>query len=175
MVQLLKKVVFIISSVAYYLMMSSCSNNIDYIPYSDPQLDSYTQSWTEQFGTNIDPNHNWNTSSAAAVTVTANAAGTVYILTNSAFSGEGNYVYLAANTIRYGQTATLNIDLPQNLKDSTLYAAIYTEAGYINEKPFVIQDGKATVNFLETYTAESSNKAKAAPITRGSYDTTWTH
>ena len=53
------------------LLITSCSHDLDSY-YVGNKINEYVQCWKDSIGGNIDPNHTWNTTREAQLTVTAN-------------------------------------------------------------------------------------------------------
>lgn len=140
------------------LLITSCSHDLDSY-YVGNKINEYVQCWKDSIGGNIDPNHTWNTTREAQLTVTANKSGTLRILTRSAFNGDEGRAMLYKSTINGGESLRFNIDVPQDL--DTLYSALYDSNGYIEEIAFTLEGGKATIAYSQP---QSSAFAKVRSV-----------
>ena len=140
------------------LMVASCSHDMDVFDYH-VKVNQYVQSWNDSINEIIDPTHTWNTTREAELTVTANKSGTLRILTRSAFNGDEGRVMLYKNSINDGETLTFTIAVPQDL--DTLYSALYDSNGYVEELPFMVEGGKATITYSRH---QSSSQAKTRSV-----------
>lgn len=140
------------------IVMSCSHDTVSFDPYAN--VHQYVNSWKDSIGENIDPNHTWNTTREAELTVTANKSGTLRILTRSAFNGDEGRAMLYKNSINDGETLTFTIAVPQDL--DTLYSALYDSNGYIDEKTFLIDNGKATINYEATNSSRAKSYARAS-------------
>lgn len=140
------------------LMVASCSHDMDVFDYH-VKVNQYVQSWNDSINEIIDPTHTWNTTREAELTVTANKSGTLRILTRSAFNGDEGRVMLYKNSINDGETLTFTIAVPQDL--DTLYSALYDSNGYVEELPFMVEGGKATITYSRH---QSSSMAKVRSV-----------
>lgn len=139
------------------IVMSCSHDTATFDPYAN--VHQYVNSWKDSIGENIDPNHTWNTTREAELTVTANKSGTLRILTRSAFNGDEGRVMLYKNSINDGETLTFTIAVPQDL--DTLYSALYDSNGYVEELPFMVEGGKATITYSRH---QSSSQAKVRSV-----------
>ena len=126
------------------LLITSCSHDLDSY-YVGNKINEYVQCWKDSIGGNIDPNHTWNTTREAQLTVTANKSGTLRILTRSAFNGTEGRVTLMSKDVEEGETVSCTIAIPQNI--DTLYSALYDADGFIDERVLVVEDNTATANY----------------------------
>lgn len=146
-------------AVCTFLAFTSCTHDaIDFVDYN-AKKNQYIKSWNDSINTEIDPNHDWNTSREAQLTVTANKSGTLRILTRSAFNGDEGRAMLYKSTINGGESLRFNIDVPQDL--DTLYSALYDSNGYIEEIAFTLEGGKATIAYSQP---QSSAFAKVRSV-----------
>ncbi len=146
-------------AVCTFLTLTSCSHDaIEFVDYN-AKMNQYIKNWNDSIKTEIDPNHDWNTSREAQLTVTANKSGTLRILTRSAFNGDEGRAMLYKSTINGGESLRFNIDVPQDL--DTLYSALYDSNGYIEEIAFTIEGGKATIAYSQP---QSSAFAKVRSV-----------
>ena len=146
-------------AVCTFLTLTSCSHDaIEFVDYN-AKMNQYIKNWNDSINTEIDPNHDWNTSREAQLTVTANKSGTLRILTRSAFNGDEGRAILYKSTINGGESLRFNIDVPQDL--DTLYSALYDSNGYIEEIAFTLEGGKATIAYSQP---QSSAFAKVRSV-----------
>ena len=146
-------------AVCTFLTLTSCSHDaIEFVDYN-AKINQYIKNWNDSINTEIDPNHDWNTSREAQLTVTANKSGTLRILTRSAFNGDEGRAILYKSTINGGESLRFNIDVPQDL--DTLYSALYDSNGYIEEIAFTLEGGKATIAYSQP---QSSAFAKVRSV-----------
>lgn len=146
-------------AVCTFLTLTSCSHDaIEFVDYN-AKMNQYIKNWNDSINTEIDPNHDWNTSREAQLTVTANKSGTLRILTRSAFNGDEGRAMLYKSTINGGESLRFNIDVPQDL--DTLYSALYDSNGYIEEIAFTLEGGKATIAYSQP---QSSAFAKVRSV-----------
>ncbi len=146
-------------AVCTFLTLTSCSHDaIEFVDYN-AKINQYIKNWNDSINTEIDPNHDWNTSREAQLTVTANKSGTLRILTRSAFNGDEGRAMLYKSTINGGESLRFNIDVPQDL--DTLYSALYDSNGYIEEIAFTLEGGKATIAYSQP---QSSAFAKVRSV-----------
>ena len=126
------------------LLITSCSHDLDSY-YVGNKINEYVQCWKDSIGGNIDPNHTWNTTREAQLTVTTNKSGTLRILTRSAFNGTEGRVTLMSKDVEEGETVSCTIAIPQNI--DTLYSALYDADGFIDERVLVVEGNTATANY----------------------------
>jgi hypothetical protein len=100
-----------------------CSHDME---YSQPSKEQVQKNVAEKLGIEIDPNQNWNASTAITANVSVNLGlDQEYTLViydkNPLF--EDDVFYYAKTTVKEGETATLKLDVP--LADSVFYAAVF--------------------------------------------------
>lgn len=129
-----------ILSIASLLIVSSCSQELNYDP-----TEEINENAQNIFGI-IDPNQDWHTYTSGTVSVTADAElddiAKVQILTESPFFNE-NAMVLAEADATAGQVISLHYDAPRGTE--TLIAACVDSKGHYYIKPF--EAGTPQVSF----------------------------
>ena len=86
-------------AVCTFLTLTSCSHDaIEFVDYN-AKMNQYIKSWNDSINTEIDPNHDWNTSRNVDISVLVNKEGTLRILTASAFNGTEGRVTLMSKDV----------------------------------------------------------------------------
>ena len=132
-------------AVCTFLTLTSCSHDaIEFVDYN-AKMNQYIKSWNDSINTEIDPNHDWNTSRNVDISVLVNKEGTLRILTASAFNGTEGRVTLMSKDVEEGENVSCTIAIPQNI--DTLYSALYDADGFIDEMVLVVEGNTATANY----------------------------
>lgn len=146
-----------------------CSHDME---YSQPSKEQVQKNVAEKLGIEIDPNQNWNASTAITANVSVNLGlDQEYTLViydkNPLF--EDDVFYYAKTMIKDGETATLKLDVPS--ADSVFYAAVFdskyrrlVQSAYREDSVLTMSFGAVT-NEARSYRAAETD-ADAAPYAK---------
>lgn len=146
-----------------------CSHDME---YSQPSKEQVQKNVAEKLGIEIDPNQNWNASTAITANVSVNLGlDQEYTLViydkNPLF--EDDVFYYAKTMIKDGETATLKLDVPS--ADSVFYAAVFdskfrrlVQSAYREDSVLTMSFGAVTNEARSNRAAE--NDADAAPYAK---------
>ena len=127
-----------------------CSHDME---YSQPSKEQVQKNVAEKLGIEIDPNQNWNASTAITANVSVNLGlDQEYTLViydkNPLF--EDDVFYYAKTVVKEGDTATLKLDVPS--ADSVFYAAVFdskfrrlVQSAYREDSVLTDRDRKSVV------------------------------
>ena len=146
-----------------------CSHDME---YSQPSKEQVQKNVAEKLGIEIDPNQNWNASTAITANVSVNLGlDQEYTLViydkNPLF--EDDVFYYAKTVVKEGDTATLKLDVPS--ADSVFYAAVFdskfrrlVQSAYREDSVLTMNFGTAASELRSNRAAE--NDADAAPYAK---------
>lgn len=146
-----------------------CSHDME---YSQPSKEQVQKNVAEKLGIEIDPNQNWNASTAITANVSVNLGlDQEYTLViydkNPLF--EDDVFYYAKTVVKEGDTATLKLDVPS--ADSVFYAAVFdskfrrlVQSAYREDSVLTMSFGAVTNEARSNRAAE--NDADAAPYAK---------
>lgn len=146
-----------------------CSHDME---FSQPSKEQVQKNVAEKLGIEIDPNQNWNASTAITANVSVNLGlDQEYTLViydkNPLF--EDDVFYYAKTMIKDGETATLKLDVPS--ADSVFYAAVFdskyrrlVQSAYREDSVLTMSFGAVT-NEARSYRAAETD-ADAAPYAK---------
>ncbi|MCR5472962.1 MAG: DUF4842 domain-containing protein [Prevotella sp.] len=134
-----------------------CSHDME---YSQPSKEQVQKNVAEKLGIEIDPNQNWNTSTAITANVSVNLGlDQEYTLViydkNPLF--EDDVFYYAKTVVKEGDTATLKLDVPS--ADSVFYAAVFDSKYRRLVQSAYREDSVLTMNFGTAASESRSNRA----------------
>ena len=146
-----------------------CSHDVE---YSQPSKEQVQKNVTERLGIEIDPNQNWNASTAITANVSVNLGldqeYTLAIYNKNPLFNDDVYYY-AKTMIKEGETATLKLDVPS--ADSVFYAAVFdskyrrlVQSAYREDSVLTMNFGTAVSESRSSRAAE--NDADAAPYAK---------
>ena len=154
-------------AVCTFLAFTSCTHDaIDFVDYN-AKKNQYIKSWNDSINTEIDPNHDWNTSRNVDVSILVNKEGTLRILTASAFNGTEGRVSLFSKDVEEGETVSCKIAIPQNI--DTLYSALYDADGFIDERVLAVEGNTATANYSSLAAKQVMKSKPTVRSWNGSY------
>lgn len=146
-----------------------CSHDME---FSQPSKEQVQKNVAEKLGIEIDPNQNWNASTAITANVSVNLGlDQEYTLViydkNPLF--EDDVFYYAKTMIKDGETATLKLDVPS--ADSVFYAAVFdskyrrlVQSAYREDSVLTMSFGAVT-NEARSYRAAETD-ADVAPYAK---------
>lgn len=146
-----------------------CSHDME---FSQPSKEQVQKNVAEKLGIEIDPNQNWNASTAITANVSVNLGlDQEYTLViydkNPLF--EDDVFYYAKTMVKDGETATLKLDVPS--ADSVFYAAVFdskyrrlVQSAYREDSVLTMSFGAVTNEARSNRAAE--NDADAAPYAK---------
>ena len=134
-----------------------CSHDME---YSQPSKEQVQKNVAEKLGIEIDPNQNWNASTAITANVLVNLGlDQEYTLViydkNPLF--EDDVFYYAKTVVKEGDTATLKFDVPS--ADSVFYAAVFDSKFRRLVQSAYREDSVLTMNFGTAASESRSNRA----------------
>ena len=134
-----------------------CSHDME---YSQPSKEQVQKNVAEKLGIEIDPNQNWNASTAITANVSVNLGlDQEYTLViydkNPLF--EDDVFYYAKTVVKEGDTATLKLDVPS--ADSVFYAAVFDSKFRRLVQSAYREDSVLTMNFGTAASESRSNRA----------------
>jgi hypothetical protein len=134
-----------------------CSHDME---YSQPSKEQVQKNVAEKLGIEIDPNQNWNASTAITANVSVNLGlDQEYTLViydkNPLF--EDDVFYYAKTVVKEGDTATLKLDVPS--ADSVFYAAVFDSKYRRLVQSAYREDSVLTMNFGTAASESRSNRA----------------
>lgn len=139
-------------------LILGCSHDID---FTQPTNEEALKNATEKLGVEIDPNQNWNMSTAITANVSVNLGlddeYTVVIYDKNPLFNDDVFYYVKT-MIKDGGTATLQLDVPS--ADSVFYAAVFdSKYRRIVQSAYVEDDSLLTMNFGEVPSEARSARA----------------
>ena len=134
-----------------------CSHDVE---YSQPSKEQVQKNVTERLGIEIDPNQNWNASTAITANVSVNLGldqeYTLAIYNKNPLFNDDVYYY-AKTMVKEGETATLKLDVPS--ADSVFYAAVFDSKYRRLVQSAYREDSVLTMNFGTAASESRSNRA----------------
>ena len=146
------------------ILFVGCSHDVD---FTQPTNEEALKNATERLGVEIDPNQDWNMSTAITANVSVNLGlddeYTVVIYDKNPLFNDDVFYY-AKTTMKDGETATLQLDVPS--ADSVFYAAVFdSKYRRIVQSAYVEDDSLLTMNFGEVVSEARTNRAARAAET----------
>lgn len=146
------------------VLFVGCSHDVD---FTQPTNEEALKNATEKLGVEIDPNQDWNMSTAITANVSVNLGlddeYTVVIYDKNPLFNDDVFYY-AKTTMKDGETATLQLDVPS--ADSVFYAAVFdSKYRRIVQSAYVEDDSLLTMNFGEVVSEARTNRAARAAET----------
>ena len=134
-----------------------CSHDVE---YSQPSKEQVQKNVTERLGIEIDPNQNWNASTAITANVSVNLGldqeYTLAIYNKNPLFNDDVYYY-AKTMVKEGETATLKLDVPS--ADSVFYAAVFDSKYRRLVQSAYREDSVLTMNFGTAVSESRSSRA----------------